>query len=301
MNEFPLIQHYFIQPSLSFPHDQVVHGIGDDCAEIRLKVNHTLHLSIDTLVEDIHFPKNANPYDIATRALCVSLSDLAAAGSAPIAFTLAITLPSLDKEWLGQFSAGLAFIAQKFQCPLIGGDTTKGDSLIITIQVHGQCGQGKGLKRSGALVGHKVYISDVLGDGAGALEQVLKNPQDKSGLAQHYYMPLPRIEYGQYLLSVASSCLDVSDGLIQDLNHVCKASKVGMELKSESIPLSDPLITTYGKARALSFALSGGDDYQLAYTAEHCDQGFCIGEVVEGNHVTVDGAVLDQKGFQHFM
>jgi thiamine-monophosphate kinase len=93
----------------------------------------------------------------------------------------------------------------------------------------------------------------------------------------------------------------VSDGLIQDLNHICKASKVGMALKSESIPLSDPLIKTYGKARALSFALSGGDDYQLAYTAEHCDKGYCIGEVVEGNQVTVDGAVLDQKGFQHFM
>jgi thiamine-monophosphate kinase len=301
MNEFQLIQHYFNQASLSFPHDQVVHGIGDDCAEIRLKENHTLHLSIDTLVEDVHFPKNANPYDIATRALCVSLSDLAAAGASPIGFTLAITLPSLNNAWLGQFSAGLAFIAQKYQCPLIGGDTTKGENLIITIQVHGQCEQGKGLKRSGALVGHKVYISDVLGDGAGALEQVLKNPKDKNGLALHYYLPLPKVEYGQSLLSVASSCLDVSDGLIQDLNHICQASKVGMELKSESIPLSDPLIKTYGKARALSFALSGGDDYQLAYTAEHCDQGYCIGEVVKGNQVTVDGAVLDQKGFQHFL
>lgn len=300
MNEFQLIQHYFNQASLSFPHEYVLEGIGDDCAEISLQKNHTLHISIDTLIEDVHFPKNANPYDIATRALCVSLSDLAAAGASPVAFTLAITLPAIDQEWLSQFSSGLAFIAKKYNCPLIGGDTTKGDQLIITIQVHGHCVEGKGLKRYGALVGHKVYVSDVLGDGAGALEQVLKNPQDSSELAQHFYLPYPKIEYGKQLLNVASSCLDVSDGLIQDLNHICKASAVGIELRSAAIPLSDLLIKKYGQQAALNFALSGGDDYQLAYTAAHCDKGICIGKVVKGHQVLVDGEVLDHQGFQHF-
>lgn len=300
MNEFQLIQHYFNQAPLSFPHEYVIEGIGDDCAEISLQKNHTLFVSIDTLIEDVHFPKNANPYDIATRALCVSLSDLAAAGALPIGFTLAITLPTLDKEWLSQFSSGLAFIARKYNCPLIGGDTTKGDKLVITIQVHGQCPKGKGLKRYGALVGHKVYVSGVLGDGAGALEQVLKNPKDTSKLAQHFYLPYPQIEYGKHLLTVASSCLDVSDGLIQDLNHICKASSVGIELNSGAIPLSNLLIDKYGEEAAAKFALSGGDDYQLAYTASYCDRGICIGEVVEGDEVLVDGKVFDHKGFQHF-
>jgi thiamine-monophosphate kinase len=300
MNEFQLIQHYFKQAALSFPNKNVIQSIGDDCAELDLLDNNTLHISIDTLVEDVHFPKHANPYDIAARALCVSLSDLAAAGASPIAFTLAITLPKIDADWLSEFSNGLAYIAQKFQCPLIGGDTTKGDALIITIQVHGQCPRGASLKRSGACVGHKVYVSDVLGEGAGALKQVLASPKNSEGLAQQYFYPLPKIEYGIWLRNKASSCLDVSDGLVQDLNHICTASQVGMNVYSENIPLSDLLIKTVGKEAGLQFALSGGDDYQLAYTAQNCDQGICIGEVVVGDQVLVDGAVPSAKGFQHF-
>ncbi len=300
MNEFQLIQHYFKQASLSFSHNNVIQGIGDDCAELDLLKNHTLHISIDTLVEDVHFPKHANPYDIATRSLCVSLSDLAAAGAKPMAFTLAITLPSIEQDWLSEFSRGLADIAQQFQCPLIGGDTTKGDALIITIQVHGQCPKGSSLKRGGAKVGDKVYVSDVLGDGAGALKQVLSNPHKTDGLAAHYYCPLPKIEYGIALRSTATSCLDVSDGLVQDLNHICTASQVGMLINSQDIPVSDLLIKTVGKSAAIQFALSGGDDYQLAYTAPDCDKGICIGKVVVGDQVLVDGAVPRQKGFQHF-
>ena len=300
MNEFQLIQHYFKQASLSFPNKNVIQSIGDDCAELDLLPSHSLHISIDTLVENVHFPKDAHPYDIATRALCVSLSDLAAAGASPVAFTLAITLPSMDEAWLAAFSEGLAFIAQKYDCPLIGGDTTKGSSLVITIQVHGQCPKGASLKRSGAKPGHKVYVSNVLGEGAGALKQVLENPKDKTGLAQHYYCPLPQIEYGIALRQIASSCLDISDGLVQDLNHICKASVVGMNLNSNNIPLSRLLVETLGKQGALTAALSGGDDYQLAYTAINCDKGICIGDVVTGSEVLVDGLVPELKGYQHF-
>lgn len=300
MNEFQLIQHYFKQASLSFPKQNIIQSIGDDCAELSIKPNHTLHISIDTLVEDVHFPKDANPYDIATRALCVSLSDLAAAGATPMAFTLAITLPAIKEEWLSSFSEGLAHIAQMYQCPLIGGDTTKGDALVITIQVHGQCPIKQSLKRSTAKVGDKVYVSDVIGDGAGALQQVLKTPTDKTGLADRYYLPLPKIEFGIALRDYATSCLDISDGLVQDLNHICQASQVGIKLESIKIPLSKLLLETAGKQAALQFALSGGDDYQLAYTAADCDQGICIGEVVEGNQVLVDGVVPALKGYQHF-
>ena len=300
MNEFQLIQHHFKQAALSFPHPLVVDSIGDDCAEMTLSPGHHLHISIDTLVEDVHFPKHANPYDIATRALCVSLSDLAAAGATPIAFTLAITLPKADNEWLAKFSEGLAYVAQKYNCPLIGGDTTKGDALIITLQVHGECPQGESLKRRGAKVGHKVYVSGPLGDAAGALQQVLENPLYKDGLAKHYYLPLPEIEFAKTIVKTASSCLDISDGLIQDLNHICTASQVGMNIYSNNIPMSDLLIQTVGQDSALQFALSGGDDYRLAYTSANCDKGICIGEVVIGDQVLVDGKVMSAKGFQHF-
>lgn len=300
MNEFQLIQHYFNQASLSFPHKNVIQSIGDDCAELSLLEGHTLHLSIDTLVQDVHFPQQADPYDIATRSLCVSLSDIAAAGAIPIGFTLAITMPVIEEPWLEKFSAGLAYIAQKFQCPLIGGDTTKGDCLTITIQVHGQCPKGQSLKRNGAQIGDKVYVSDVLGNGAGALNHVLAKPKDTSGLAQYYYCPLPQVNYGIELRKVATSCLDVSDGLIQDLNHICTASKVGMAITAKDIPLTELLIQTVGYDAALQFALSGGDDYQLAYTAKHCELGICIGEVIEGDQVLVDGVVPTVKGYQHF-
>lgn len=300
MNEFQLIQHYFKQASLSFPSKHVIQSIGDDCAELSIQPNHTLHISIDTLVEDVHFPKDADPYDIATRALCVSLSDLAAAGASPIAFTLAITLPAIKQTWLSRFSEGLAYVAQMYQCPLIGGDTTKGDALVITIQVHGQCPAHQSLKRSTAQIGDKVYVSDVIGDGAGALQQVLKSPTDTSGLADRYYRPLPKIELGIALRDYASSCLDISDGLIQDLNHICQASQVGIQLASGQIPLSQLLVKTFGQQAALQFALSGGDDYQLAYTAAACHKGVCIGEVVEGHQVLVDGAVPALQGYQHF-
>lgn len=300
MNEFQLIQHYFKHASLSFNHPLVVDSIGDDCAEIKLSPGHHLHLSIDTLVEGVHFPKHASPFDIATRALCVSLSDLAAVAATPIAFTLAITLPKIEREWLSRFSEGLAYIAQKYQCPLIGGDTTKGESIIITIQVHGECQQGEGLKRRGAEVGDKVYVSGPLGDGAGALAQVLTDPLNNKGLAKQYYQPLPEIEFSKRMIGTASSCLDVSDGLVQDLNHICAASDVGMDIRSDNIPISELLLSTAGKASALQFALSGGDDYKLAYTAKHCDSGYCIGEVIAGDKVLVDGAEPILTGYQHF-
>lgn len=300
MNEFQLIQTYFNRADLAFPHPHIIESIGDDCAELSIPSGQNLVTSIDTLVEAVHFPKGANPYDIATRSLCVSLSDLAAMGAMPIGFTLAITLPSLEESWIKEFSSGLAEIAKQFQCPLFGGDTTKGPLLVISIQVHGSVSKGYSLKRSGAQVGDKVYVTGNLGDGAGALPLVLENPQLNKGLAQQFYKPLPQIQYAQSVAEYASSGLDISDGLIQDLGHICKASNVGMKLHSKLIPLSDLLIETYGRSQALQYALSGGDDYQLAYTSTECDKGICIGEVVEGDRVIVNGSEPSLKGYQHF-
>ncbi|MGR6872211.1 thiamine-phosphate kinase [Pseudomonas sp. HK3] len=300
MNEFQLIKQFFQQPDLAFENAYLRQGIGDDCASFNIPNTHDLHISIDTLVEGVHFPSLANPFDIATRALAVSISDLAAMAATPIGFTLAITLPKKDEVWLKQFSDGLTQAAQFYQCPLIGGDTTKGPSLVISLQVHGLTESGSGLKRSGAIIGDKVYVSHTLGDGAGALPLVLKDPTLNTGLAKQFYMPVAQIDFAQKIKNYASSCLDVSDGLIQDLNHICRASHIGMNIDPNLIPLSQLLIKTYGHEQALQYALSGGDDYQLAYTAQHCDSGICIGDVIKGVSADVMGMKLDVRGFQHF-
>ncbi len=305
MKEFELIERYFQQKNLSWCNQYVNLAIGDDCAVLDIPQDQQLCMSIDTLVEDVHFPKGAKPFDIATRALCVTLSDLAAMGASPIAFTLAITLPNAQQEWLKQFSDGLLEIAQLYQCPLVGGDTTRGPVLVITIQVQGVVGKGKALTRSGACVGDKVYVSGDLGDSAGALPIVLSDPalqneSSLSALTKRFYKPLPKIEFGQSLIGTASACLDVSDGLLQDLNHICKKSAVGMILDNQKIPMSVDLLGAYEKKQALQYALTGGDDYQLAYTAKHCDRGVYIGEVVAGKEVEVAGTDILEKGFQHF-
>ena len=300
MKEFELIARYFQQPTLSWCNEIISTSIGDDCAVLNIPDDQELCVSMDTLVEDVHFPKQANPYDIATRALCVTLSDLAAMGATPIGFTLAITLPSANEAWLKSFSDGLIEIAQKYQCSLMGGDTTKGPVLVISIQVHGIVKKGCALKRSDACVGDKVYVSGNIGDGAGALPFVLQDPCLQTELTARYYKPFPQVEYGQSLIGVASACLDISDGLIQDLNHICKSSSVGMMIDSRKIPLSEALLQEYSKHQALEYALIGGDDYQLAYTAKHCVKGLCIGEVVSGSEVLVPGREAKKNGFQHF-
>jgi len=305
VKEFELIEQYFQQEKLSWCNEQVALGIGDDCAVLNVPAHQQMCISMDTLVEDVHFPKHANPFDIATRALCVTLSDLAAMGATPLGFTLAITLPNAESNWLKEFSQGLITIAQQFKCPLVGGDTTRGPLLVISIQVHGLVEKNSALTRNGARIGDKVYVSGNLGDGAGALPIVLANPALKnadsaSPLTAHFHQPLPQIEFGQSLIGVASSCLDVSDGLVQDLNHICKKSGVGMEINANHIPLSKAIVQRYGKDQALQYALTGGDDYQLAYTAKHCEQGIYIGDVVAGREVSVNGCEYSGSGFQHF-
>ncbi|EAT12367.1 thiamine-phosphate kinase [Bermanella marisrubri] len=304
MNEFDMIKQYFQDPQLHFPHPNVRFGIGDDCASILPDENHELVFSMDTLVDGVHFLQTSNSFDIGTRALCVTLSDLAAMAATPIGFTLALTIPEAHSTWLQGFSQGLAEIAQRFHCPIVGGDTTRGPHCVITIQVHGQVKKGKALMRSGAKPGDKVFVSGDLGDGAGALSQVLENPLDSTGLAQRYFQPLPEIEFAQAIQSYATSGMDISDGLLQDLEHICRASQVGMMIDPESIPMSADLIDKVGYQRAMKFALTGGDDYRLVYTAPDCAHGIQIGEVVaEPKSVNVSGLDADDllsTGYQHF-
>lgn len=272
--EFELIRRYFAAPELAFAHADVVLGAGDDAAILTVPPGFQLVMSIDTLNESIHFPINADPFLLAQRCLRVNLSDLAAMGAEPVAFTLAISLPSADESWLAAFSRGLAKTAQSFQCPLIGGDTTRGP-LSITIQVHGKVPAGKALLRSGASIGDAIYVTGELGDAAAALWWLLDDARlDRSALdtpaidalQQAFYQPDARIDAGMALRGLASAALDISDGLASDLQHILEASAcpaLGALIETDALPLSETFRRCIPATEQLALALSGGDDYEL--------------------------------------
>lgn len=272
--EFDIIKRYFTRPAKQ---QSVSQSVGDDCAVLTLSSNKQLVLSMDTLVCGRHFPEDAAPYDIATRALCTSLSDLAAMGAKPLWFTLGLTLPAASHEWLSEFSQGLFAISDRYNVDLIGGDTTQGP-LAVTIQVHGEVDQGQGLCRHSAQVGDSVFVTGCLGDGAAALAvlqgEELGSAVDKDYLLQRFYQPFPQIAMGQYLQSIASAAIDISDGLVADARHIARASQVDMVINTESLPLSDLLSAkpcyyneiNHIRSKRLEWALTGGDDYQLLFT-----------------------------------
>lgn len=315
--EFDLIQRYF---------DRVVNGrgvelgIGDDCALLSVPEGHQLAVSMDTLVADVHFPADADPELIAERALRVNLSDLAAMGATPLWFTLGLTLPSSDPDWLESFSRGLFAAANEFNCTLVGGDTTRGP-LSLTLQVHGSVDANLALRRSGAGVGDLVCVTGNLGDGAAALALIqdsLWAGDDASAyLLERFYRPRPQLAEGQLLLGIASAALDISDGLVADLGHICQRSRVGAVIDIDRLPLSSALKANVEHDKATSWALAGGDDYQLCFTVPQAKysalqsliesdqlQASVIGEVVEGNAVICREHGIEVNiaatGYNHF-
>ena len=318
LDEFQLIEHYF---SKSYDSDTgTILGIGDDCAVLAVPPHSNMAISIDTLVEGVHFPTNANPHDIAQRALCVSVSDLAAMGAKPLWFTLALTLPSLDQEWLAEFSRGLFSMAENIGIRLVGGDTTKGP-LTISIQVHGAVKE-KGLSRAGAKAGDYIFVTGPLGDGAAALSVILgqskiENQTDADYLYARFYQPCPMIADGLALINVASTAIDISDGLLADLGHICKSSNIGAHINIEKLPLSGAIKRHFDAEQCRQWALSGGDDYQLCFTLPRenealflsiCEQNkrkyYEVGKVVEGEEIRCfdHGKPWQASsfGFQHF-
>jgi|TARA_B110000259_G_scaffold33625_2_gene37221 thiamine-monophosphate kinase len=230
-----------------------------------------LVMATDTLVSGVHFPATASGHQVATRALCVNLSDMAAMGANPRWFTLALTLPrdKANAEWLADFSAGLGEIASQYDVALVGGDTTSGP-LTLTLSVVGEAPAGKALTRSGASPGDSIFVTGNLGDGAAALEivsSILENAErsDSDRLLQRFYCPQPQIQAGLKLRSVASACIDVSDGLLADLGHICKASAVTAVVQAEQVPIAAD-VRQVSPLDALEWALCGGDDYQLCFT-----------------------------------
>lgn len=266
LNEFDIITTYFKRPA---KHSSVIQSVGDDCAVLSVPETQQLVVSMDTLVAGKHFPNNTRPEHIAQRAFCTCLSDLAAMGAVPYCFTLGLTLPESDTLWLQSFSESLLSIADKYQCDLVGGDTTQGP-LSITIQVHGLVKAGAALTRGAAQAGDKVFVTGCLGDGAAALA-VLLNPAinidtaAQKYLLQRFYCPEPQIKSGCLLVDYANAAIDISDGLLADCQHIATASAVDIEIDATKIPLS-PACRAVASEHAFDKALVGGDDYQLVFT-----------------------------------
>lgn len=288
MDEFALINTYFVNTK-----NRSV--IGNDCASYTPPENHDLVTSVDTLVADVHFSEN-DPH-LGHKSLAVSLSDLAACGAAAHSFTLALTLPSINHEWLEKFSTSLFNLANAFNCNLIGGDISKGP-LSITIQATGFVPTGKAIMRSTATPGDRIYVSNTIG-GAGLA--FTKNIPEAMDLL---YQPQPQVELGIALRDIASSAIDISDGLASDLNHILKASNVGAKINFDKLPPHPLLEEFYSKEEALKLALSNGDDYQLCFTApkekiKKLNSKFCIteiGEIIAEKNNPFEGF----EGYKHF-
>lgn len=332
LSEFELIRKYFNTANLAFEKNEVLLGIGDDAALLNLTKEQELAISTDVLVESVHFPAGAEPAKIASRALAVNLSDLAAMGAKPLCFTLGLVLADANESWINSFSRGLAKTARQFNIALVGGDVSKGPTT-IAIQVQGLTRPGKALRRDGARLGDQVYVTGDLGDGAIALASLgipthlgdtflFNENQPSSACSQYlekaYYEPEPRIEFARLCAEFINSAIDVSDGLLGDLGHICKSSGMGARINIEDIPFSDSARCCVTSENLLRAALYGGDDYELCVTvAEDKREQFllkaresrtkitCIGEIVEGNTISflnTAGAEipLEQSAYEHF-
>ena len=272
MGEFDLIARYFARPAKRSPL-----GTGDDCALLAPAPGMQLAVSTDMLVEGRHFLSTVDPARLGHKALAVNLSDLAACGAKPLAFTLALSLPAVDEAWLEGFSRGLFALAEAHDCELVGGDTTRGP-LNICITVFGEVPSGAALLRSGARVGDDLWVSGTLGDARLALEVfrgALNLPGELFDIArQRMETPTPRNALGQALQGIATAAVDVSDGLLGDLGHILRASGVGAQVDADAAvarmrlpahPLAAQAALTPELLRLC--ALSGGDDYELLFTA----------------------------------
>jgi len=270
--EFELIAQYFHRPV-----QRAVLGVGDDCALLAPKPGMQLAISSDMLVQGRHFFADVDPRTLGHKALAVNLSDLAATGAQPLAFTLALALPSVDAPWLQGFSEGMFALADAHGCELVGGDTTQGP-LNICITVLGEVPAGQALLRSGAQPGDDIYVSGQLGDARLALEALLGQVQlpaaTLAAARQRLESPSPRVALGMALRGIASSALDLSDGLAGDLGHILQASGVGAELQADQV-LACMAATAGAPGAALNLpidlqlqcCLAGGDDYELCFTA----------------------------------
>jgi thiamine-monophosphate kinase len=315
-SEFDLIARYFTRPAR-----HAVLGVGDDAALIEVPAGRQLAVTTDTLVAGTHFLKDDEPTALGHKCLAVNLSDVAAMGAEPRYALLALTLPGGDEAWISRFAAGFWELAVGHDVDLIGGDMTQGP-LSITVTVLGETPSGKALTRAGAKAGDDVWVSGVLGEAALALSHLrgdlrLKGPDLEHCLGR-LHRPTPRVALGRQLVGLANSAIDVSDGLIADLGHICERSRVAAEVDYESVPCLPQVAHLKDLAPVRTAVLAGGDDYELLFTAPADRQrdvlalsahiGLAltrIGRIVAGSNVRVtdpSGRAVDlpATGYEHF-
>jgi thiamine-monophosphate kinase len=306
--------------------DDVLLGIGDDAAILRVPAGHDLVVSTDTLNIGVHFPHDTAPSDIGWKALAVNLSDLAAMGATPAWCTLNLTMPHADRDWLDAFLDGFLELAMRHGVALVGGDTTRGP-MSITVTVHGLVPSGSASRRAGAQIGDDVWVSGTLGDAAAGLALISPSPigrgvgvrgeqrevslriaphpnglqigEGEKWLRSRLDRPTPRVTLGLALRGIANACIDVSDGLLADLGHVLSASNIGAEIHSGNLPTSQALLSRFESGSCISMQLGGGDDYELCFTASPARAAEVIAAAAHvGVPVTRVGRTAAQAGLR---
>ncbi|MES2758339.1 MAG: thiamine-phosphate kinase [Pseudomonadota bacterium] len=297
LSEFDLIKQYFTRARPS----RATLGIGDDCALLTPTAGMQMAISSDMLVEGRHFFAGADARMLGHKCLAVNLSDLAAMGAKPVAFTLALALPQADPHWLAGFSQGLFALADEFDCELIGGDTTKGP-LTICITIFGELAPGQALRRDAAKVGDDVWISGTLGDArlalAGYRGECALDAASLQQAAPRMHAPMPRVALGRALAGLAHAALDISDGLVGDLGHILAASKVGATLDTDALP-AGPVLAVQDRALRRRFTAAGGDDYELCFTAAPQQRAQIVAAAAQcGTAVTRVGVIEANAGLR---
>ena len=320
LSEFELIRRFFTHPARG-----AVLGVGDDAALVRVRRGMELAVSADMLVAGRHFYADADPGKLGYKALAVNLSDMAAMGAVPRWATLGLALPRADPRWLAAFARGFMRLARRHRVDLVGGDTTQGP-LAICVQILGEVPTGAALRRDGARAGDDVWVSGMLGDAALALAAsrgaVRLTRRERAPLETRLHTPVPRVALGVSLRGVARSAIDISDGLLADLGHICERSGVAAEVYLDALPRSPAMQRCLPRPAALAALLAGGDDYELCFTASRARRGAMaslsrrhritltrIGGIVRRRRGGRDVTVLDstgkplslpRKGYEHF-
>jgi thiamine-monophosphate kinase len=316
MTEFDLIRKYFTRPA-----PNTLLGVGDDAALLKVSQGNVLAVSCDMLVSGTHFLPDADPFLLGHKTLAVNLSDMAAMGATPRWATLAIALPDANEPWLERFSAGFFALAQQHGVELVGGDTTRGP-LNLCVTIFGEVPAQQALRRDGAQPGDEVWVSGTLGDAALALAhlqgRIALSAEGLAACAQVLHQPQPRVALGLALRGIASSAIDISDGLLADLGHVLDASQTSAEIDLALLPVSSVMRAYAASPLGEQCVLSGGDDYELCFTApvmRHAEitnisarLGLplaCIGKIVAGSGCIVHDAAgnrlnLGNGGYEHF-
>ena len=314
--EFDVIARHFTRPAAN-----AVLGVGDDCALVDVTNGMDLAVSTDTMVSGTHFFPDVDPEALGHKALAVNLSDMAAMGAMPYWTMLALTLPKVDHEWLGAFAKGFFDLAEEFDVSLIGGDTTRGP-LTLTVTIMGEVPAGAAIRRSGAKVGNDIWVSGRIGDAALAVAhrhgRLVLTEEDYREAVMRLYEPSPRVNLGQALRGLATAAIDVSDGLLADLTHICRLSGVGATVELGAVPVSSIGAKHLGTDAGRTAIVAGGDDYELCFTAHPNSRESIqdltkmlgvpltrIGQVKRGKGVSLVGedgkpVKIDGRGYDHF-